>query len=123
MNTIHETKVTDLTYLNDLAKGDDEFVTEMLSIFINENPIELKNIENGIETSDYQAIKNAAHKLRSTIPFVGIDKLIEKETIEMEQLAADKGDLNQIKNLFSKVQEVCRKALLELKPVEDGNIG
>jgi len=60
--------------------------------------------------------------MRSTIPFVGLNKIIEKEVIDMEHLAAVQQDdpvtfstnLQQIETLFIKVKEVYEQAIQEL---------
>jgi HPt (histidine-containing phosphotransfer) domain-containing protein len=133
-------KVTDLNYLSGLSKGDTQFVKEMIRIFLEENPREIRLLEEGIKERDFKRIYLAAHKLRSTMPFVGIDRLIEKEIAEIERIASDKSNvqkievspegnpdikkieiittdksqLYRIEELFPKVKDVCEKARVEL---------
>jgi HPt (histidine-containing phosphotransfer) domain-containing protein len=111
-------KMIDLNYLSSLAKGNKGFVKEMIAIFLNDNPAELRSLETGIAEQDFDKIKSIAHKLKSTIPFIGLDKIIGKEVLEMESLAADHSDLKGIESRFKKVKEVCEKACLELEEVE-----
>ncbi len=107
--------VSNLDYLNELSKGNIQFVAEMIEIFLSENPEELQSIATGIANKDFDKIKQSVHKLRSTIPFVGIDKIIEAEVCEIEKLATHHEDLSKIATLFSRVKEVCLKATEELK--------
>lgn len=111
----HPNKVTNLGYLIELSRGNTEFVTDMIEIFLIENPEELRWLEKGIDLADFDLIKTAAHKMRSTIPFVGLDKHIEAEVIEIEILAARQTGIREIKILFSKIKELCQKASKELK--------
>ena len=107
--------VVNLDYLITLSKGNTEFVKEMIGIFIEENPEEMQLLEKGIQEKDFALIFSSAHKLKSAMPFVGLDKIIEKEISEMEKLASEKSDILKIKLLFSKVKINCEKACQELK--------
>ena len=134
-------KVTNLDYLLDLSKGNTQFVQEMLDTFLIENPKEIESLEKAIQSKDFEAIKQTAHLLQSSIPFVGLDKIIESEVYEIEEIAADKSVVKKIEILpndrsefqkieisltdksafqkiellFSKVKDACEKARLELK--------
>lgn len=134
-------KVTNLDYLLDLSKGNTQFVKEMVETFLAENPKEIGSLEKSIESKNFEGIKQAAHLLQSSIPFVGLDKIIENEVYEIEKVAADKSvlqkieilpadksviqkieivaadksALQKIELLFSKVKDACEKARKELK--------
>ncbi|MCE9539158.1 MAG: hypothetical protein K8R85_08065 [Bacteroidetes bacterium] len=114
MNT-DSNKVTNLDYLAELSKGSMQFVNEMIEIFLVESPLELSLLEKGILEKNFDLVRASAHKMRSTIPFVGIDKIIMAEMIEMERLAAIRSDFPQIELLFVKVKDVYLKAIEELK--------
>jgi HPt (histidine-containing phosphotransfer) domain-containing protein len=112
----------------------------MIRIFLDENPNELVMLEKGIEERDLTKINVAAHKLRSTAPFVGIDKLIGNEIQEIEDITTikaatkkieiqandnpeiqkieivttDSSAIEKIRELFIKVKDVCEKAREEL---------
>lgn len=119
MKNINESaeKIINLSYLIEVSKGNKTFVKEMIDLFLSENPEEIKNLEKGIHAKDYGLIKATAHKLRSTIPFVGLDKIIETEVEEIETLATNKSDMPEIEKRFAKIKEVCEKACCELMPV------
>lgn len=108
-------RVTNLDYLLDLSKGNSQFVREMIDIFLIENPKEIETLENAIRNRNFEAIRQTAHLLQSSIPFVGLDKRIEGEVYEIEKMAADKAAIQQIERLFSKVKETCERAHLELQ--------
>lgn len=121
-------KVTDLNYLEKLSKGNAAFMNDMIGIFLTENPAEISTLENAIAAEDYGAIAAAAHKLRSTVPFVGIDKIINTDIARVESLAQKNGSpygekvagqaenvLPEIREHFSRIKSVCEKAVSELK--------
>jgi HPt (histidine-containing phosphotransfer) domain-containing protein len=132
--------ITDLSYLSELSKGNEEFIREMVELFLLENPREIAMLEEGIRDRNFYAINLAAHKLRSTLPFVGIDKFIQREIEEIEQISLnnsavqklvitpdedydikkveivtmDRKVIREIEKLFPKVKIVCEQARLEL---------
>ena len=107
--------VTNLTYLKDLAKGDETFVKEMISIFLTENPEEIKQLEQAIEEISFEKIRSISHHMKSTIPFVGLDKHISSHLLKIEHLAAKKKEIEIIKTHFTHVKLVCQQAFQELK--------
>ncbi|MCE3260139.1 MAG: His Kinase (phospho-acceptor) protein [Bacteroidetes bacterium] len=119
-NEIDNQKITDLRYLIGLSKGNQQFVTDMIKIFLEENPKEIELLEKAINEKDYPGIKASAHKLKSTTPFVGINKVIGSETAEVEKLATEKGDMTRIETLFAKIKEVCARAASELAMTNAG---
>lgn len=115
---IENGKVVDLTYVKDLARGNKAFIKEIITLFLSENPLELTAIEKAINANDFEAVKSTAHKLKSTIPFIGLDKLVGTNVTEMESLAADKTSMAQIRSHFEKVKQTCEKAYNELGPMQ-----
>jgi HPt (histidine-containing phosphotransfer) domain-containing protein len=114
MDKPHSNKITDLRYLISLSDGNEAFVKEMIQTFVIENPKEVKGLEQGIVQNDFELIRLNAHKMKSTIPFVGIDILIGEEINEIERLAKERSEIQKIQTLFSKVKTVCDKAAIEL---------
>jgi len=115
MEIDNSNKVTNLDYLTELSKGNAQFIADMIEIFIIESPKEIALLEKSIIDKNFISIKSSAHKMRSTIPFLGLDKIIEKEVLEIEILAASQSDIKKIEILFSKIKNVYQKAVQELK--------
>jgi HPt (histidine-containing phosphotransfer) domain-containing protein len=121
------TPVTNLSYLTSLSKGNSRFIREMIDTFLIENPKEIVSLMHAIRSKNFEAIKQAAHRLQSSIPFVGLDKFIESEVCEIEKIAsgqpgnlkaelpaANDQALQTIEFLSFKVKAFCEKACLEL---------
>lgn len=107
-------KVTNLTYLNEISKGDANFIKEMISIFLSESPDEISQLGKAITSVNFDKIRSVSHHMKSTIPFVGLDLLIGKELEQIEDLALNKKDIQTISTHFLKVQAVCQQAYQEL---------
>jgi HPt (histidine-containing phosphotransfer) domain-containing protein len=113
--TNSEGSVVNIDYLRQLSKGNTKFVDEMIRIFLTENPEEIKILEGAIHDENYDLIKATTHKLRSTLPYIGLDKLVEEEVTEIETLAAKKTGVERIGELFSRIKDTCEKACVELQ--------
>lgn len=110
-----EGKVVNIDYLKQLSKGNTRFVEEMIKIFLAENPEEMRVLETAINNEDYDLIKATAHKLRSTLPYIGLDRVVEHEVNEMEDLATAKKDIPEIGKLFARIKQMCERACQELQ--------
>lgn len=108
-------KLTNLDYLTSLAKGDKKFIKKMLTVFLEENPKEVSSLNEGVQEQNYEYIKASAHKLKSTIPFVGLDNIIGNEIAQIESLATEKKGLEEIKTLLEKVNQSFDLACEELR--------
>jgi PAS domain S-box-containing protein len=113
----NEKKYTDLTYLKKLSKGDDDFVKQMISIFINQTPTAIQKMEADLSNKDWASLRAVAHKMKPSFSFVGVTSLQEKiETIEDN--AAQGTNPSLIADLIAQVKEVSLKAVAELQTAD-----
>ncbi|CAN5363217.1 hypothetical protein BH09BAC5_BH09BAC5_21630 [soil metagenome] len=108
-------KITSLDYLNELSCGSPDFVTKMIALFLSENPEELIALKNYIAKSEFENIRQQAHKMKSTVVFVGLNILANNELNEIENLAAGHSEIDRIKLLFERVEKICSRATKELR--------
>jgi PAS domain S-box-containing protein len=107
-------KLTDLAYLRQLANGSDEFIQNMISLFLQQTPEAVDKMESSMKQGDWKSVRAAAHKMKPSFAFMGIKQL--KETLEKtEEYATEEKELDKIPGLISEIKEVCGKAVLELK--------
>ncbi|MFI5149354.1 MAG: Hpt domain-containing protein [Bacteroidia bacterium] len=107
-------KVTDLSYLRQLANGSDEFMETMSTLFMEETPLTIENMEASCLKSDWKAIKAMAHKMKPSFGFMGIASMKELiEELEKEAESASNPDLIMEKIISLKV--ICRSAINELR--------
>jgi HPt (histidine-containing phosphotransfer) domain-containing protein len=104
----------DLTYLREIAKGSDEFIVQMLNIFIDQTPKAFVNIEKALESNDWESLRLAVHKIKPSITFIGLSE-IKNDVPLLEEYAASETHLDAIPELVNKIQKVCTKAVIEVK--------
>ncbi len=62
----------DLSLLNEIADGSDEFIVDTIDMFMQQTPVILQEIETGIAANDLPTAGAAAHKLKATLGFFGM---------------------------------------------------
>ena len=101
-------------HLNTLSRGNKTFIKEIIDIFLEQNPIELKELESAINSKDYTSIRSISHKMKTSVGFIGITQLLP-ELNKIESLASNEGNINTIQAIFSHVKSICHQASIELK--------
>jgi len=81
----------DLTYLKEMAGGDEVFVDEIISYFIKFGPDSLLTMRESALSGDYEKLRFCAHTLLPQLTFVGILAAIPYvEKIERDYKLIDK---------------------------------
>ena len=107
-------KNTDLTYLKELSNGSNEFIVQMITIFLNETPAAVDKVEQYAKTSNWDALRAAVHKMKPSFAFMGIKEL--EDTINsVEKYSEAKTNLDLIPEMISKIKTVLKAAVQELE--------
>jgi len=62
----------DLSYLEEIANGNTEFIIEMIDLFLQQAPEILDQISDKISKKEWSAAGSLAHKLKPTFAMIGI---------------------------------------------------
>jgi HPt (histidine-containing phosphotransfer) domain-containing protein len=62
----------DLSFLNEIADGSDEFIVESIAMFLEQAPEMLQGISAAIDSKDWVSAAATAHKLKPTLGFFGM---------------------------------------------------
>lgn len=96
----------DLTYLNEIAGGDAEFMIDMIDIFIEQTPEYTNQIIAAISAKDWKTVGDVAHKIKPTLAFMGVNQAKE-QMASIESRARTESDLDTIAEDFAEVKAVC----------------
>jgi len=109
-----EEKDIDFSYLKELSDGDDTFINEMIDLFINKIPKDMKELEAAIAIKDYATIRGIAHTLRSSLSIFKLEALFEHlDPIEKESIAL--GFSNEADQEFKILKEKLSSTVESLK--------
>jgi len=107
-------KVSDLSYLIKTMGSKKELIKGIIDASIKQLPLDLSDINNAVTKTDYAAIKEFTHKMKSSVSIVGISGL-ESVLEEMRILAATATGIEKIKELNLKLNSVLKQAMEELE--------
>ena len=103
-----------LDYLNSLIGDDLETKSTMLSMLLEEIPEEIQRINAAHQASDITTLKNAAHKLKSTLAFIANDKMTAANSA-IEQIAKNNEGLEKLPELIATMNELRPLVLQDVK--------
>lgn len=105
---------TNLDYLKEISGGDSFIVRKTVEKFLESTPPILDNLDRHLQAGDYSELGKAAHKLKSSVAYMGIDAL--RETIlTLEHNAKNQTQLDQVPGLVAEVHQVLDVAYGELR--------
>ena len=106
--------VVDLSYLNELAEGNEDFIQRMIKAFLAQTPQLIAQMKDGAKNGNWQEVRAAAHKMKPSMDFIGIHSL-KTVVAEIENNAHAQKNLDRIPGMIDEVDRVCEKAMHELE--------
>jgi HPt (histidine-containing phosphotransfer) domain-containing protein len=106
---------TDLQYLREYSSNDNDFIVEMIELFLNNTPGFLKEMQEAFDEYDYPTVGKIAHKIKPSMTFMGISNGKEVCLALEEQGKSDKPDREVVESKVNELTEVCNSAFQELQ--------
>jgi HPt (histidine-containing phosphotransfer) domain-containing protein len=106
-------KHIDLEYLKQIANGSDEFILQMITVFTEEIPGEVENLQNHLKNKDWNALRATAHKMKPSYSFMGVKEL-EEMVHSVEEYSGNESNLDQLPGLVSSIYSITNEVITEL---------
>lgn len=107
----------DLSYLRDVSSGSNEFMIEMIELFLEQTPAYFEQLNKFIAEENWARVAEIAHKIKPTLAFMGADAAKESMA-NIESKARSLTNTNSIspafKSLYVFSEELYNK-LIEVK--------
>lgn len=103
-----------LSKVHALSDGDNEFVMQIIDLFLSEIPDDLKEVKTGIEEKNYKNAHAFAHKIKPTLDLMGMSVAFE-EILLVEAWAKREGKRKEIKDTYKSIKTKVDSAILEIK--------
>lgn len=97
-----------------ISDNDVEFAKQIVTLFLEEVPVEVTNIRDGLEDKDYQKVYHAAHKIKPTLDLLGMNIAYE-DVVAVENWSRSEGKRKEIKDTVKSLKEYISKTIKELK--------
>lgn len=111
-----ESQITtvDMNELHQLSRGNNAFIREMIDLFSEQNPIDINKLDKALEQEDFESIKNTAHRMKTSVGFMGIKSALEPLN-KIEALSEQKQNIEEIYGLVDTIKKICSKAQKEFQ--------
>ena len=106
----------DLSYLKTTTENDPIVIRELIKLFIEQLPDLKKNILTAYENKNWKALKDAAHKAKSSFQIIGAYAQAD-ELKQMEIMAVEERDKKEFDLYISNFKNSCSTVLVELEEV------
>lgn len=107
----------DLSYLKDVASGSDEFMIDMIDLFLDHTPGYFEQLEQHILDENWTKVADMAHKIKPTLAFMGVDSARESMA-EIEQNARNAKNLETIPPAFKLLKDMTVHLYAQLAQVK-----
>jgi len=108
--------IVDTNELFALARGNNNFVKEMIAIFLEQNVKDLRDIGNAITEKDFEKVRAMSHRMRTSVGFMGMGGMLEPLSI-LEQEAKTSQNMEHITSTFELIKNQSAQGIKELKDI------
>lgn len=103
-----------LAKVYEISENDDEFVRQIVTLFVNDVPEDLVQVREGIWEKNYRQAYSYAHKIKPTLDLLGMTNGFE-EVLMIEDWTKREGKRKEIKETFKSLESRVEKAIREIK--------
>jgi HPt (histidine-containing phosphotransfer) domain-containing protein len=107
----------DLSYLQDVANGSNEFMIEMIQLFLDQTPGYFEQLDQLIKDLNWPLVAEISHKIKPTLTFMGIESA-RANMAEIEQNARNLENLDTIPPAFKLLKEMSVELFLKLAQIK-----
>lgn len=108
------TTYTDLSYLSELSGGEPDVIKAAVAKFVDSTPEMLDHLDEHLAKGQYIDLGKAAHKLKSSVAFMGITS-IHDTIVKVETIAKSDGDKSPLPALIAEIRSVVQASFDELQ--------
>lgn len=106
--------IYNLDKINEMADGDQDFINSVISVFLEEVPQDLSDLEKAIGNSDYENVYKLAHKIKPNVDLLGMEQA-RATALEIETMGKNADKSARIEQLFPLLKKDIQQVITELK--------
>ncbi|MER3374750.1 MAG: Hpt domain-containing protein [Allomuricauda sp.] len=103
-----------LDKIHEMAEGDEDFVTSVVSVFLEEVPADLDGLEKAIAERDYENVYKLAHKIKPNVDILGMEQT-RARALEIETMGKNTASIEEIEEKFPMLKKDVLQVVAELK--------
>ncbi len=106
--------IYNLDKINEMADGDTDFVLSVVSVFLEEVPVDLRDLESAIAASNYDQVYKLAHKIKPNVDLLGMEQT-RAIALEIETLGKSESNMETIRERFPVLKRDVEQVIGELR--------
>jgi HPt (histidine-containing phosphotransfer) domain-containing protein len=106
----------DLSLLNEIADGSDEFIVDSITMFLEQTPIALAEIANNIAAGNWTEAGASAHKIKATLGFFGM--LNTQALIQQVETECKAGGAADTSSKFAEAKKIIESNIPALQQIQ-----
>lgn len=103
-----------MEYIYEMADGEDDFSAAILSDCLSKMPGLIQDLDSAATAVNYDDIYFAAHKLKSSLEYIGITRLVPK-MFEMEKFCKMRAGIEEIRAIIEDIVVTYNNAKVEME--------
>jgi enolase len=103
-----------LAKVYEISENDTVFALQIVNLFLEEVPAEIRHIRDGIAEKDFVKVHASSHKIKPSLDLLGMDIAYE-ENLQILEWANKEGKKKEIKEIFKSFKDRINMSLKELK--------
>jgi CheY-like chemotaxis protein len=108
-------KCTDLENLIHRTKSNPALMMEMIRLYLEQTPPLIMAMKQSYHDKDWNSLYSAVHKMIPSFSVMGINQDYENAAKKIQEYASSHKNLNELQDLVSQVETVCKQACKELE--------
>jgi len=112
------TKIIDLSYLNEISNGSQELINDLVEMFFKQIPEYQTLMNDSFSKKDWLSLGRIAHKAKSAILMVGM-KDLGNELKKLEENAKEGKNINEYQEIIAKFVRDSNTAIKELSAIKN----
>ena len=106
--------IYNLDKINEMADGDVDFINSVITVFLEEVPLDLEGLELALEQENYEQVYQLAHKIKPNVDLLGMDQT-RAAALQIETLGKNEANMTEIREFFPVLKKDIHQVVGELK--------
>ncbi len=104
-----------LSYLLNLSKGNNQFVLQMLNLFLEQNPSDLKQLADEIKNNNFLNASAIAHKMKTSVSFLGLSEVLNPDLETIEHARETVPDKDLLMEKFHNIETILNTSFADVE--------
>jgi len=106
--------IYNLDKIKEMAEGDEDFILSVISVFLEEVPVDLEALGNAIQDKNHEQIYKLAHKIKPNVDLLGMEQT-RANALELETLGKNAARMDQLEIKFPQLKKDILQVISELQ--------